>query len=300
MGPPTSRQELRDQLLTLLLAGHETSAVSIAWALYELDRHPDVLQKLLNEIESLPLDCAPDDLIALPYLEAVVKETLRLHAVTPNVPKQLNVPMQIGRYRLPAGAGVTIAFGAVHQRPELYPEPTMFRPDRFLERKFSPFERSACSAVAIAGALAQPSLCTRSGSSSPSFFGAFAFATREARRSGRSCAASRSDRRAACQWCSSPGESRSGDGRATTFEAMRPSRHERRRLRLGRDAGAVGRRHGHGRRRSRDRNAPGTRWRFERPPSRTTAETALERSRSPRRCCRWPIPRTTSTGPRTS
>jgi cytochrome P450 len=139
-GAAMSRQELRDQLLTLLLAGHETSAVSIAWALYELDRHPDVLQKLLNEIESLPLDCAPDDLIALPYLEAVVKETLRLHAVTPNVPKQLNVPMQIGRYRLPAGAGVTIAFGAVHQRPELYPEPTMFRPDRFLERKFSPFE----------------------------------------------------------------------------------------------------------------------------------------------------------------
>ena len=139
-GAAMSRQELRDQLLTLLLAGHETSAVSIAWALYELDRNPDVLQKLLNEIESLPLDCAPDDLIALPYLEAVVKETLRLHVVTPNVPKQLNVPMQIGRYLLPAGAGVTIAFGAVHQRPELYPEPTLFRPERFLERKFGPFE----------------------------------------------------------------------------------------------------------------------------------------------------------------
>ncbi|MGE5730427.1 MAG: cytochrome P450 [Gemmatimonas sp.] len=139
-GAAMSRQELRDQLLTLLLAGHETSAVSIAWALYELHRNPTVLEKLLDEVESQPLDCAPDDLMGLPYLEAVCKETLRLHPVTPNVPKQLNVQMKLGKYLLPAGAGVTIAFGAVHQRPDLYPEPTLFRPERFLERKFGPFE----------------------------------------------------------------------------------------------------------------------------------------------------------------
>jgi cytochrome P450 len=139
-GSAMSRQELRDQLLTLLLAGHETSAVSISWALYELHRKPDVLEKLRNEIDGLPVNCAPDDLVGLPYLEAVCKETLRLHVVTPNVPKHLNVPMKIGRYLLPAGSGVTIAFGAVHQRPELYPGPTVFRPERFLERKFGPFE----------------------------------------------------------------------------------------------------------------------------------------------------------------
>ena len=114
--------------------------MSIAWALYELHRNPTVLEKLLDEVESQPLDCAPDDLMGLPYLEAVCKETLRLHPVTPNVPKQLNVPMKLGKYLLPAGAGVTIAFGAVHQRPDLYPEPTLFRPERFLERKFGPFE----------------------------------------------------------------------------------------------------------------------------------------------------------------
>lgn len=139
-GRPMSRQELRDQLLTLLFAGHETSAVSIAWALYELHRHPDALRKLHNEIDSLPTDCAPDDLAGLPYLEAVCRETLRLHPVTPNVPKQLNVPMRIGKYQLPAGSGVTIAYAAVHRRADLYPEPTQFRPERFIERKYGPFE----------------------------------------------------------------------------------------------------------------------------------------------------------------
>jgi cytochrome P450 len=139
-GSPMTRQELRDQLLTLLFAGHETSAVSIAWALYELHRHPEVLGRLLREIGSQPEDCEPDDLAGLPYLEAVCKETLRLHAVTPNVPKQLKVPMKIGKYLLPAGSGVTIAYASVHQRPELYPEPTRFRPERFIERKYGPFE----------------------------------------------------------------------------------------------------------------------------------------------------------------
>lgn len=139
-GRPMSRQELRDQLLTLLFAGHETSAVSIAWALHELHRHPRALEKLRSEIESVPADCAPDDLVELPYLEAVCKETLRLHPATPLVPKQLNVPMKIGRYLLPAGSGVTIAYATVHQRPDLYPEPTRFRPERFLERKYGPFE----------------------------------------------------------------------------------------------------------------------------------------------------------------
>jgi cytochrome P450 family 110 len=139
-GSAMSSQELRDQLLTLLFAGHETSAVSITWALYELHRHPDVLDKLVNEIESQGNECTPEDLVGLPFLEAVCKETLRLHPVVPNVPKQLKVPMQLGKYLLPVGSGVTIAFGAVHQNPKLYPEPTRFRPERFIERKYGPFE----------------------------------------------------------------------------------------------------------------------------------------------------------------
>ena len=139
-GSEMSREELRDELLTLLLAGHETSAVSIAWALYELHRHPHVLAKLVEELKTQPTDCSPDDLVRLPFLDAVCCETLRLHPVVANMPKQLNVPMKIDNYLLPAGTGVTIAYATVHQRPELYPEPTQFRPERFLERKFGPFE----------------------------------------------------------------------------------------------------------------------------------------------------------------
>jgi cytochrome P450 len=139
-GSAMTDDELRDQLFFLLLAGHETSAVSLAWALYELHRCPAALDRLLAEIDALGPDPAPDALAALPYLDAVCQETLRIHPLLGFVPRLLRRTFELGGYRLPSGVQVGVGIGLVHGREDLYPEPSRFRPERFLERKFSPFE----------------------------------------------------------------------------------------------------------------------------------------------------------------
>jgi cytochrome P450 len=139
-GSAMSDDELRDQLFFLLLAGHETSAVSMAWALYELHRHPSALDRLLAEIEAAGPDAEPDAIAALPYLDAVCQETLRIHPLLSFVPRLLRRPFELKGYRLPVGVNVAVGIGLVHAREDLYPEPARFRPERFLERKFSPFE----------------------------------------------------------------------------------------------------------------------------------------------------------------
>lgn len=139
-GSAMSDGELRDQLFFLLLAGHETSAVSMAWALYELHRHPAALDRLLAEVEAAGPDAEPDALAALPFLDAVCQETLRLHPLLAFVPRMLRQPFELRGYRLPAGVNVAVGIGLIHGREDLYPEPARFRPERFLERKFSPFE----------------------------------------------------------------------------------------------------------------------------------------------------------------
>lgn len=139
-GSAMSDDELRDQLFFLLIAGHETSAVSMAWALYELHRHPAALDRLLAEIEAAGRDAEPDAIAALPYLDAVCQETLRIHPLLSFVPRLLRRPFELKGYRLPVGVNVAVGIGLVHGREDLYPEPARFRPERFLERKFSPFE----------------------------------------------------------------------------------------------------------------------------------------------------------------
>ena len=122
-GQPMSDVELRDELLTLLVAGHETTATSIAWALERLVRHPDKLERLTDEV------AAGEDA----YLDAVVRETLRLRPVIPIVLRRLAEPMEIGGYSLPAGVSVVPCIHLMHRRPDIYPEPHAFRPERFLE-----------------------------------------------------------------------------------------------------------------------------------------------------------------------
>jgi cytochrome P450 len=139
-GSALGDDELRDQLFFLLLAGHETSAVSMAWALYELHRHPAALDRLRAEVDALGLDAEPAALAALPYLDAVCNETLRLHPLLAFVPRLLRQPFELRGYRIPSGIQVAVGIGLVHGREDLYPEPARFRPERFLERKFSPFE----------------------------------------------------------------------------------------------------------------------------------------------------------------
>jgi cytochrome P450 family 135 len=120
-GSPMSDVELRDELMTLLTAGHETTATGLSWAFERLMRTPRVMERLLGSLD--------DD----EYLDAVVKETLRVRPVIVDVARKLTRPMEIGGYTLPAGTLVLPAIAAVHAREDLYPEPEEFRPERFID-----------------------------------------------------------------------------------------------------------------------------------------------------------------------
>lgn len=139
-GSAMTNEELHDELLTLVFAGHETTGIALAWAIYWLLRNPESMQRLLADLDALGPNPAPEDLARLPYLDGVVHETLRLHPIVPDIPRQTTRPFDILGYRLPAGIGVAVATARLHANPEIYPEPDRFKPERFLERKFSPFE----------------------------------------------------------------------------------------------------------------------------------------------------------------
>ena len=121
-GEPLTDQELRDELMTLLVAGHETTATALAWLLERVTRSPRVLGRLLDEHRS-----GGDA-----YLDAVIKETLRLRPVVPAVIRRLQAPIELGPWDLPAGVYVAPSIYLLHRRPDLYPEPLEFRPERFL------------------------------------------------------------------------------------------------------------------------------------------------------------------------
>ncbi|EYF04469.1 Cytochrome P450 [Chondromyces apiculatus DSM 436] len=142
-GQPMTEEELRDQLLLLVVAGHETTAASIAWAFYALHRPENaaVLARLRDELDALGPEPGPEKLDKQPYLDAVCQETLRRFPLAPApAPRKLLRPMELLGYSLPVGTGVGVAIGVTHFREDLYPEPMRFLPERFLERKFTPFE----------------------------------------------------------------------------------------------------------------------------------------------------------------
>jgi cytochrome P450 len=123
-GSEMSDRELRDELMTLLVAGHETSATALAWALDALTHHPAALERLRDEVD------AGDDA----YLDAVVKEVLRLRPVIALVLRRLVEPMEIGGRMLPAGVNVAPSIYLLHRRADIYDDPRAFRPERFLEK----------------------------------------------------------------------------------------------------------------------------------------------------------------------
>jgi cytochrome P450 len=132
-------QEIFDQLLTLLMAGHETTSIALAWALYFLHQNPQTLTRLRAELATLGEDPEPEATAKLPYLEAVCSECLRLRPL-PVVSRKLARPLTVLGYELPAGMLVGSAAYATHMREDIYPEPEQFRPERFLSRTYSPFE----------------------------------------------------------------------------------------------------------------------------------------------------------------
>jgi len=139
-GSAMSDSEIRDQLLTIVFAGHETSGIALAWAINWLERTPPVRDRLLADLAALGEDPAPAALAAAPYLEAVCHETLRLYPVVGEVVRLLRAPLALGARTIPAGVPVAAGIALVHARADLYPEPEAFRPERFLERKFAPHE----------------------------------------------------------------------------------------------------------------------------------------------------------------
>ena len=139
-GTPMSDRSIMDELITIAVAGHETTAITLAWIWYWLCRNPDARARLLAEVEGLGADPAPDAIAKLPYLDAVCMETLRLTHPGTDVMRQLNQPLQVLDYELPAGIGINVCIPLLHQRAELFPEPEVWRPERFLERTFTPFE----------------------------------------------------------------------------------------------------------------------------------------------------------------
>ncbi|WP_414543283.1 cytochrome P450 [Nostoc sp. CCY0012] len=134
--------ELRDELMTMLFAGHETTAIALAWALYWIHYLPEVREKLLQELKSIDVANAdPTVITQLPYLNAVCSETLRIYPVAFfSLPRILKEPMQFMGYDLPKGMMLSVSIYLTHHRPDVYPEPEQFKPERFLERQFSPYE----------------------------------------------------------------------------------------------------------------------------------------------------------------
>lgn len=122
-GSQMSDRELRDQLMTLLLAGHETTATALAWTIDLLLAHPAALSRLIAEVDSGEED---------EYMRATVTEALRLRPVVPLAGRRLAREMECDGLHLPAGADVTPAIWLTHTRPDLYPDPYEFRPERFL------------------------------------------------------------------------------------------------------------------------------------------------------------------------
>jgi cytochrome P450 family 135 len=124
-GTPPSREELRDQLLTLLAAGHETTATALAWAVERLARHPDELARLREGGDA--------------ELDAAVKEVLRVRPVLSITPRRVLAPWRVGAYTLPPGVHVVACPYLTHRRAELWPDPTAFRPVRFLDGAPEPY-----------------------------------------------------------------------------------------------------------------------------------------------------------------
>ncbi len=140
-GQPMSDIELRDELLTLLFAGHETTATALAWSLYWVHQQPEIYQKLIQELDSTDADADPMTIFKLPYLTAVCQETLRIYPVGMlTFPRLAKQPTTIMGYSIKPDTSVVGCIYLAHRQPEIYPEPEKFMPERFLTRKFSPYE----------------------------------------------------------------------------------------------------------------------------------------------------------------
>jgi cytochrome P450 len=135
--------ELFGHMLTLLIAGHDTTATALAWAMYFIHREPEVRARLLTELAQMAKEGdgpAPAELANQRYLDAVTQESQRLRPLVPVISRKLARPFSLLGHELPVGIHVGACASLIHHRPELYPEPERFRPERFMERAANAFE----------------------------------------------------------------------------------------------------------------------------------------------------------------
>ena len=139
-GSGLSDREIFDQLITIIVAGHETTAVMLAWAFYCLHRNPDQLAQLQAELAAHPADADPEVIARLPFLSAVIDETLRLYPPVHIIHRRLQKPLTLGGYELEPGHVVAAGAFVTHRLESLYPDPERFLPQRFIDRSYGPFE----------------------------------------------------------------------------------------------------------------------------------------------------------------
>ncbi len=140
-GQSMTDEELHDELMTLLIAGHETTASALVWALYWIQHLPEVHDKLLGELDTLGDAADLMEIARLPYLNAICQETLRIYPVVPSAfVRVLKSPMELVGYQFPEGTALMCSSYLTHQREDIYPEPQRFKPERFLEKQYSPYE----------------------------------------------------------------------------------------------------------------------------------------------------------------
>ncbi len=131
-GEALTDRELRDELMTLVLAGHETTANQLAWTWERLVRAPHAYERLRDAVRS--------DIDAAEYIEATLNESMRSRPVIPITGRRVRVPWRLGRYGVPADTAIAISILLLHHRDDLYPDPRSFRPERWLDRKPGTYE----------------------------------------------------------------------------------------------------------------------------------------------------------------
>jgi cytochrome P450 len=140
-GQALTDEDLKDQVFAILSAGVENTSIALAWAMYWIHFLPEVRQKLLIELESSDTDLSLSQIAQLPYLSAVCQEALRIYPpIMVTELRLLKSPMLLMGHQLKPGTVLLPCSYLTHQRQELYPEPKQFRPERFLDRKYTPYE----------------------------------------------------------------------------------------------------------------------------------------------------------------
>ena len=139
-GSAMSDTHIKDELRTIVTAGHETTALALAWAADLVHRHPDVAAGIRADVDALGPEASAIDIAKLESVENAVKETLRVRPILTEALRTLRKPLKLGDLEIPAGHTVAAVVTLVHGDPDIYPDPEAFKPERFSERSYKPTE----------------------------------------------------------------------------------------------------------------------------------------------------------------